>query len=81
MVNIIQKILKMLKGLTIYQTGQSLFSKPKVNQVYLEGYSMGSRGRVFHIAENTGVLKQKNLQSRNYFRGCSTINVEKGSSW
>jgi len=25
--------------------------------VYIEGYSMGSRGQVFHIAENTAVLK------------------------
>lgn len=25
--------------------------------VVLEGYSMGSKGRVFHIAENTGILK------------------------
>lgn len=28
-------------------------------QVYLEDYSMGSKGRVFAIAENTGVLKYK----------------------
>ena len=28
-----------------------------VKKVFLEGYSYGSTGRVFHIAENTGVLK------------------------
>jgi crossover junction endodeoxyribonuclease RuvC len=28
-----------------------------VDQVYLEGYSYGSTGRVFSIAENTAVLK------------------------
>lgn len=28
-----------------------------VNNVFLEDYSFGSTGRVFHIAENTGVLK------------------------
>ena len=28
-------------------------------QIALEGYSMGSKGKVFHIAENTGVLKYK----------------------
>jgi Holliday junction resolvasome RuvABC endonuclease subunit len=28
-------------------------------EVALEGYSYGSKGRVFHIAENTGVLKYK----------------------
>ena len=37
----------------------TILKNQKVNHVYLEGYSMGSRGRVFHIAENTGVLKQK----------------------
>lgn len=26
-------------------------------QVYIEGYSMGSKGQVFHIAENTAILK------------------------
>ncbi len=25
----------------------------------LEGYSFGSKGKVFHIAENTGILKYK----------------------
>ena len=28
-------------------------------KVYIEGYSMGSKGRVFHIAENTGILKDR----------------------
>lgn len=37
----------------------NILKNQKVNRVFLEGYSMGSRGRVFHIAENTGVLKQK----------------------
>jgi len=37
----------------------TILKNQKVSHVYLEGYSMGSRGRVFHIAENTGVLKQK----------------------
>jgi len=27
--------------------------------VTIEGYSMGSKGKVFHIAENTGLLKHK----------------------
>lgn len=31
--------------------------KHQVTQVYLEGYSFGSTGRVFNIAENTGILK------------------------
>jgi len=29
-------------------------TRPKI---FLEGYSMGSRGKVFHIAENTAILK------------------------
>ena len=37
----------------------TILKNQKVTHVYLEGYSMGSRGRVFHIAENTGVLKNK----------------------
>ena len=28
-------------------------------QVFIEGYSMGSSGRVFNIAENTGILKYR----------------------
>jgi len=28
-------------------------------QIALEGYSFGSKGKVFHIAENTGILKYK----------------------
>ena len=31
-------------------------------EVSLEGYSYGSKGKVFHIAENTGVLKYKFFQ-------------------
>ena len=29
------------------------------DQIAIEGYSMGSKGKVFNIAENTGVLKYK----------------------
>lgn len=31
----------------------------KVDGVCLEGYAMGAKGRVFNIAENTGILKYK----------------------
>lgn len=34
-----------------------ILSENKVDQVYLEGYSFGSTGRVFNIAENTAILK------------------------
>lgn len=30
-----------------------------VDHVFMEGYSMGSKGKVFHIAENTGVFKYR----------------------
>tara|TARA_Y100001938_G_scaffold142289_1_gene213274 strand:+ start:422 stop:985 length:564 start_codon:yes stop_codon:yes gene_type:complete len=30
-----------------------------VDQVGLEGYAYGAKGKVFHIAENTGILKYK----------------------
>ena len=33
------------------------------DQVALEGYAYGAKGRVFHIAENTGVLKYKMYQN------------------
>jgi Holliday junction resolvasome RuvABC endonuclease subunit len=32
---------------------------PSNVRVYIEDYSMGSKGRVFHIGENTGLLKHK----------------------
>lgn len=34
-----------------------------VTQVAIEGYSMGSKGKVFNIAENTALLKYKMLKS------------------
>jgi len=33
------------------------------DEVALEGYAYGAKGRVFHIAENTGILKYKFFQS------------------
>ena len=53
----------------------TILKNQKVNQVYLEGYSMGSRGRVFHIAENTGVLKQK------IYKAGITFEVVPPSTW
>src|SRR5277367_2473437 len=31
----------------------------RVPQIFIEDYSFGSKGKVFHIAENCGVLKHK----------------------
>ena len=53
----------------------TILKNQKVNQVFLEGYSMGSRGRVFHIAENTGVLKQK------IYKAGITFEVVPPSTW
>jgi len=36
-----------------------LLETDKDCHVFLEGYSMGSRGRVFNIAENAGILKYR----------------------
>lgn len=36
-----------------------ILKKHDVEIVYVEGYSMGSKGRVFNLAENGGVLKHK----------------------
>lgn len=35
-----------------------------VNQIALEGYAYSATGKVFHIAENTGVLKYKLFQEQ-----------------
>ena len=53
----------------------TILKNQKVNHVFLEGYSMGSRGRVFHIAENTGVLKQK------IYKAGITFEVIPPSTW
>ena len=53
----------------------TILKNQKVTHVYLEGYSMGSRGRVFHIAENTGVLKQK------IYKAGITCEVVPPSTW
>ena len=41
----------------IAQWAMSILTKFKILNICLEDYSMGSKGRVFHIAENTGILK------------------------
>jgi Holliday junction resolvasome RuvABC endonuclease subunit len=37
----------------------TILKQHKITNACLEGYSMGSRGRVFAIAENIGLLKHK----------------------
>lgn len=36
-----------------------ILTKNEIESVFIEGYSMGSKGRVFNLAENCGVLKHK----------------------
>lgn len=42
----------------IAKWGTTILKHYKVDKAYLEGYSMGSKGMVFNIAENIGCLKQ-----------------------
>ena len=39
-----------------------------IDMAYIEDYSMGSKGRVFHIAENTGVFKYRMWQFGIHFQ-------------
>lgn len=41
----------------------AILNKFGIKTVCLEGYSMGSKGKVFNIAENTGLLKYKMWQA------------------
>ena len=41
----------------------AILQKFGVKEVALEGYSMGSKGQVFNIGENTGILKYKLWQA------------------
>jgi Holliday junction resolvasome RuvABC endonuclease subunit len=43
----------------ISEWAMTIMRKHKVKQACLEGYSMGSSGRIFNIAENIGLLKHK----------------------
>jgi len=42
-----------------------ILQKHKIQDVCLEGYAMGATGKVFHIGENTGVLKNKLFKNGN----------------
>jgi hypothetical protein len=47
----------MERFLGLSKWAMSILKKHKVTHVFLEGYSMGSKGKIFHIAENTAMLK------------------------
>ncbi len=42
----------------------SIIQPVDANRIVLEGYSFGSTGRVFHIAENIGLLKHKMWEAK-----------------
>jgi hypothetical protein len=46
-------------------------------KVVIEGYSMGSKGQVFHIAENTGLLKHKLWNHRISFETPAPTTIKK----
>lgn len=43
----------------VSEWAMTIMDRFKPSKVFIEGYSMGSKGRVFHIAENGGILKHK----------------------
>ena len=45
----------------------SIIQPVDANRIVLEGYSFGSTGRVFHIAENIGLLKHKMWEAESKF--------------
>ena len=55
----------------------SILKKFKVTEVCLEGYAMGAKGRVFGIAENTGILKYKLYKSGIQFHTPAPTQVKK----
>lgn len=48
-----------------------------VDRVCIEGYAFGAKGKVFHIAENTGILKYKIFQAQIPLEVASPSTVKK----
>lgn len=55
----------------------SILKSNFVSSLNIEGYSMGSTGKVFHIAENTGVLKHKLRQEGISFKTPAPTQIKK----
>jgi Holliday junction resolvasome RuvABC endonuclease subunit len=49
----------------------------KATVVYIEDYSMGSKGKVFHIGENTGIFKYKVWNEQNDVVGVPPTVIKK----
>lgn len=61
----------------ISEWAMTVLIKFKVTHVCLEGYSMGSKGRVFNIAENAGLLKHKMWKAGIQFESPAPTSVKK----
>lgn len=48
-----------------------------IEQVYLEGYSMGSKGKVFNLAENMGILKLRMFEEKMHWEEIAPTAVKK----
>lgn len=61
--NIHGKLLEFTDAMDRYDKISSFFIdrvlENDIQYVYIEDYSLGSKGKVFHIAENTGILKYR----------------------
>jgi Holliday junction resolvasome RuvABC endonuclease subunit len=61
--NIHGRMLEFINSMDRYDKISSFFIDRVLDDgvecVYIEDYSMGSKGKVFHIAENTGILKYR----------------------
>ena len=55
--NIILRVLGQFRNNFLAKCFIELIQKNKCTSVAIEDYSMGSRGKIFHIAENTAILK------------------------
>jgi len=54
----------------------TILKKFNVKKVYIEGYSFGSKGQVFQIGENTGILKNKLYKNKINFETIAPTQVK-----
>lgn len=54
-----------------------VFGLQGINQVILEDYAMGAKGRVFHIGENAGALKMRMYKNKMHYTTITPSEVKK----
>lgn len=64
----------------VSEWAMAIFKRYNVQKVCLEGYAMGAKGKVFNIAENTGILKYKMWKAGISFTTPSPMTVKKSFS-